>query len=307
MVKVPPYLHPGDTIGIVCPAGYMPREKVQTCIDTLKEWGYQVRLGKTVGGDSETYFSGTDRERWKDLQRMLNDDSVKAVLCGRGGYGMGRIIDRVRFRKFRKKPKWIIGYSDITVLHSHIYTRYGISTMHAPMAAAFNEEGYKNKYVLSLRRALEAVPMDYTCDPHAFNREGEAVGELVGGNLALLAHLTGTKSDIRTKNKILFLEDVGEYLYNIDRMMHQLKRSGKLSRLAGLVIGHFSESKDTERPFGQSAFEVVRSIVSEYRYPVCYGFPVSHTAENYALKIGFPCQLKVSGEEVSLREILPAK
>ena len=307
MVKVPPYLRPGDTIGIVCPAGYMPREKVQTCIDTLKEWGYQVRLGKTVGGDSETYFSGTDRQRWKDLQRMLNDDSVKAVLCGRGGYGMGRIIDRVRFRKFRKKPKWIIGYSDITVLHSHIYARYGISTMHAPMAAAFNEEGYKNQYVLSLRQALEAVPMNYTCDPHAFNREGEAVGELVGGNLALLAHLTGTKSDIRTKKKILFLEDVGEYLYNIDRMMHQLKRSGKLSRLAGLIVGHFSESKDTERPFGQSAFEIVRSVVSEYGYPVCYGFPVSHTTENYALKIGFPCQLKVSAEGVFLREILPAK
>jgi muramoyltetrapeptide carboxypeptidase len=175
------------------------------------------------------------------------------------------------------------------------------------MAAAFNDEGHKNKYVLSLRQALEGVPMDYTCDPHEFNREGEAVGELVGGNLALLAHLTGTKSDIRTRNKILFLEDVGEYLYNIDRMMHQLKRSGKLSKLAGLVIGHFSESKDTERPFGQSAFEIVRSIVSEYRYPVCYGFPVSHTAENYALKIGFPCRLKVSAEGVSLREILPAK
>lgn len=307
MVKVPPYLRPGDTIGIVCPAGYMPREKVQTCIDTLQEWGYQVRVGKTVGGDSETYFSGTDRERWKDLQRMLNDDSVKAVLCGRGGYGMGRIIDRVRFRKFRRNPKWIIGYSDITVLHSHVRARYGISTMHAPMAAAFNDEGHRNKYVLSLRQALEGVPMDYTCDPHEFNREGEAVGELVGGNLALLAHLTGSVSDVRTKKKILFLEDVGEYLYNIDRMMHQLKRSGKLSKLAGLVIGHFSESKDTERPFGQSAFEIVRSIVSEYRYPVCYGFPVSHTAENYALKIGLPCHLKVTPEGVSLREILPAK
>lgn len=304
MIKIPPYLKPGDTIGIVCPAGYMTREKIETCVSTLQEWGYKVRVGKTVGGSSQTYFSGTDRERLKDLQQMIDDKEVAAVLCGRGGYGMGRIIDKLKLRKFRKHPKWVIGYSDITVLHSHLYSNYGISSMHAPMAAAFNEEGYKTPYVLSLRQALEGRPMDYSCDTHEFNRTGVAEGELVGGNLALLAHLTGTDSDIRTKGKILFLEDVGEYLYNIDRMMHQLKRSGKLSKLAGLIIGHFSEAKDTERPFGSSAYEIVRDLVEEYKYPVCYGFPVSHTAENVALKFGFRCRLEVREDGVGLQEKL---
>jgi muramoyltetrapeptide carboxypeptidase len=304
MIEIPPYLKPGDTIGIVCPAGYMALEKVQTCIQTLGEWGYRVKLGNTVGSSSETYFSGTDRERLKDLQRMMDDREVHAVLCGRGGYGMGRIIERIKFRKFRKRPKWIIGYSDITVLHSHIYTNYKISTLHAPMAAAFNDDGYKTSFVLSLKNALEGGPMDYQCAAHEYNRPGTGEGELVGGNLALLAHLTGTDSDIRTRGKILFIEDVGEYLYSIDRMMHQLKRSGKLSKLAGLVIGHFSDSKDTERPFGQSAFQIVRALVDEYKYPVCYGFPVSHTAENVALKIGFPCRLEVNENGVRLQEVL---
>ena len=304
MIKIPPYLKPGDTIGIVCPAGYMTREKIETCVNTLQEWGYKVKIGRTVGSTSETYFSGTDKQRLKDLQKMINDKEVDAVLCGRGGYGMGRIIDRLKLRKFRKHPKWVIGYSDITVLHSHLYSRYGISSLHAPMAAAFNEEGFKTPFVLSLRDALEGKPMEYHCDAHEFNRPGLAEGELVGGNLALLAHLTGTGSDIRTRGKILFIEDVGEYLYNIDRMMHQLKRSGKLSKLAGLIIGHFSETKDTERPFGNSAFGIIRDLVEEYKYPVCYGFPVSHTVENVALKIGFRCRLEVKQEGVVLQEKL---
>ncbi len=307
MIKVPPYLKTGDTIGIVCPAGYMTAEKTETCVSTLRSWGYKVKVGRTVGSSSQTYFSGTDRERLKDLQQMIDDREVNAVLCGRGGYGMGRIIDKLKLRKFRKHPKWLIGYSDITVLHSHLYANYKISSMHAPMAAAFNEEGYRTPYVLSLKQALEGRPMDYGCAGHEFNRRGTAEGELVGGNLALLAHLTGTDSDIPTKGRILFIEDVGEYLYNIDRMMHQLKRSGKLAKLAGLIIGHFSETKDTERPFGSSAYEIVRALVDEYKYPVCYGFPVSHTAENVALKIGFPCRLRVDEKEVRLQETLQSE
>jgi muramoyltetrapeptide carboxypeptidase len=179
--------------------------------------------------------------------------------------------------------------------------------MHAPMAAAFNDDGYKNPYVRSLKDALEGRPMDYSCAVHEFNRQGEAAGELVGGNLALLAHLTGTGSDIKTKNRILFIEDVGEYLYNIDRMMHQLKRSGKLDKLSGLVVGGFTDVKDTERPFGQDAYQVIHSLVKEYDYPVCFGFPVSHDAENYALKIGFRCTLKVSHDGVTLKENLIQK
>src|ERR1700730_6903039 len=151
MIKIPPYLQKGDMIGMVCPAGYMALEKIQASIDTFQEWGYRVKPGKTISGDSHTYFSGTDEERLSDFQQMLDDDEVKAVFCARGGYGMSRIIDRVDFKKFKKQPKWIIGYSDITVLHSHLYSIYYIASLHAPMAAAFNEEGAKNEYILSLK------------------------------------------------------------------------------------------------------------------------------------------------------------
>ena len=302
MSIVPPFLKPGDTIGIVCPAGYMAAEKMQTCLRTLQDWGYRVKTGKTVGSNSQTYFSGTDEERLADFQQMLDDDEVRAVLCGRGGYGTGRIIDSIKFKKFRKHPKWVIGYSDITVLHSHIHSNFGISTLHAPMAAAFNEEGYKNEFVGSLRDALEGKKLSYTCPVHAFNRPGKAKGELVGGNLALLTHLIGSRSDIKTKNRILFLEDIGEYLYNIDRMMHQLKRSGKLDKLAGLVVGRFTDTKDSERPFGKTVYEIIQHLVKDYEYPVCFEFPVSHDAENYALKIGFNYELEVSKDKVLLAE-----
>ena len=302
MIKIPPYLQKGDTIGIVCPAGFMMAEKVQTCVDILLQWGYLVKLGKTVGGDSTTYFSGTDEERLIDFQLMLDDDEVKVVLCGRGGYGMGRIIDKIDFKKFKKQPKWIIGYSDITVLHSHLYSNYYISSLHSPMAGAFNDEGYKNEFVLSLKNALEGKKIKYSCTPHEFNKKGEAVGELVGGNLALLSHLVGTDSDLKTKGKILFIEDVGEQLYNIDRMMHQLKRSGKLAKLAGLIVGGFTDTQNTERPFGKTAYEIINELINEYDYPVCFDFPVSHSDRNYALKVGVGYKLKVTKSKVTLEE-----
>ncbi|HWR34228.1 MAG TPA: LD-carboxypeptidase [Chitinophagaceae bacterium] len=302
MIKIPPYLQKGDCIGIVCPAGAMPVEKVSECIRVLNEdWGFTTKVGKTVG-NKFNYFSGTDEERLADFREMMDDDEVKAVLCARGGYGMGRIIDQVDFKKFKKQPKWIIGYSDITVLHSHLYTNYYISSLHSPMAGAFNDDGNKNEFVLSLKNALEGKKLKYQCLAHEFNRKGEAIGELVGGNLALLAHLTGTDSDIKTRGRILFIEDVGEYLYNIDRMMYQLKRSGKFSKLAGLVVGGFIESKDTENPFGQTAYEIIRDIVKDYDYPVCFDFPVSHTDRNYALKIGVGYKLKITKSRVFLEE-----
>lgn len=302
MVKVPPYLEPGDTIGITCPAGYMAAVKAQTCIDTLQQWGYKVKVGATLGSDSTTYFSGTDDERLHDFQSMLDDDTVKAILCGRGGYGMGRIIDKIDFKAFKKSPKWIIGFSDITVLHSHLYSNYKIASLHAPMAAAFNDEGFNNEYIQSLRKALEGKTARYQCEVHDFNHKGEAIGELVGGNLSLIAHGIGTPSDIKTKGRILFLEDIGEQLYNIDRMLYQLKRSGKLDKLAGLIIGGFTDNKDTERPFGKTVYEIIHEVVKEYDYPVCFNFPVSHEKENYALKVGVGYKLKVGKGKVVLEE-----
>jgi muramoyltetrapeptide carboxypeptidase len=302
LIKIPPYLQKGDTIGLVCPAGYMPVEKVSECIRILnEEWGYTTKIGTTIGQQYH-YFSGTDEERLDDFQHMLDDDNVKAILCARGGYGISRIIDRIDFSKFKKSPKWIIGFSDVTVLHSHIYRNYNIATMHAPMANAFNDDGYKNEFVQSLRNALEGKKIKYQAAPHQFNRKGEGIGELVGGNLALLSHLTGSDSDIKTKGRILFIEDVGEYLYNIDRMLYQLKRSGKLDKLAGLIVGGFTDMKDTERPFGQTVHEIISDAVAEYDYPVCFDFPVSHGTENYALKIGVGYKLKVGKSKVMLEE-----
>jgi muramoyltetrapeptide carboxypeptidase len=302
MIKIPPYLRPGDTIAIVCPGGYMSLEKAQTCIDTLGQWGYQVQIGKTLGGDSSNYFAGTDKERLADFQAALDDASVKAILCGRGGYGIGRIIEKIDFSRFKNDPKWIIGFSDVTVLHAHIYANYKIATLHAPMAGAFNDGGAEGEYVRSLRHALEGKSAKIHYPAHSFNRKGEAVAELVGGNLSLLAHLTGTSSDIKTKGKILFLEDVGEYLYNVDRMLYQLRRSGKLDRLAGLIVGGFTELKDTTRPFGEDITTIIRDIVKEYDYPVAFGFPVSHEKENYALKVGVGYKLKVGKNRTVLEE-----
>lgn len=302
MIKIPPYLTKGDTIGIVCPAGYMPYEKAATCIEVLQQWGYKVRIGKTLGNQFH-YFSGTDEERLADLQMMLDDKEVKAILCGRGGYGMSRIIDQLDFKAFKKNPKWLIGFSDITVLHAHVYRQFNIATLHAPMAAAFNDGEFENEFIQSLRKALKGGLSNYTCGTHVLNRTGKAEGELVGGNLSLVAHLIGSASSFQTRGKILFLEDVGEYIYNVDRMMIQLKRSGMLQQLAGLVIGGFSEMKDTTTPFGTDVFSAIHSHVKEYKYPVCFDFPVSHEKNNYALKVGMKHQLSVSKNKVVLKEL----
>lgn len=299
---IPPFLQPGDTIAIVCPAGFMAREKAQTCIDTLIQWGYHVRIGSTLNSDSTNYFSGTDDERLSDLQQALDDPNIKAVLCGRGGYGLSRIIDSIDFTRFRENPKWVVGFSDITVLHAHLFTIYDTASLHAPMAGAFNDGGDIGQSVLSLRRALTGEKAAYDCPTHSFNHHGRATAPLVGGNLSLLAHLTGTPTALDTRGKLLFLEDVGEYLYNIDRMLLQLKRSGQLANLAGLLVGGFTDGKDTTRPFGATVEEIIRDHISEYDYPVCFGFPVSHSKDNVALKIGLPHTLIVSDEPTLLVE-----
>ncbi len=287
---------------MVCPAGYMPPEKWQTAVEILQQEGYTVRLGSTMHSRSENYFSGTDGERLADLQEMLDDSSVKAIFCGRGGYGMGRIIDQLHFKNFRKHPKWIIGFSDITVLHAHVNRQLKIASLHAPMAAAFNEGEYANPYVQSLLAALRGEKSIYRKAPHPYDKRGKASGRLVGGNLALVSHLIGTRSAYKTKDRILFLEDVGEQLYNIDRMMIQLKRSGMLENLSALILGGFTDNKDTDRPFGKDIEDIFKELLDEYDYPICYGFPVSHDKENYALKVGVNHNLIVNQEGAILSE-----
>ena len=296
----PSHLKQGDTIGIVCPSGYIPLEKVQICIQTLEKWGYKVKLGTTVGAKKDS-FSGTDQQRAEDLQTMFDDASVKAILCARGGYGASRIINTIHFQAFNKQPKWVIGFSDITVLHAAILQQNCMS-IHGPMAAAFAKGEAGEPYIQSLKKALEGEKTSYTIPAHSMNTLGNAKAELVGGNLCILAHLIGSKNALDTNGKILFLEDVGEYHYNIDRLMIQCKNAGLFDNLAGLVIGGFTDLKDPSSDFGASAYEIIKEHTLGYSYPICFDFPISHSLPNFAIKQGQVYSLAVSAQEVSLTE-----
>ena len=296
----PSHLKPGDTIGIVCPSGYIPIEKVQICIQTLEKWGYKVKLGTTVGAKKDS-FSGTDQQRAEDLQTMFDDASVKAILCARGGYGASRIINTIHFQAFNKQPKWVIGFSDITVLHAAILQQNCMS-IHGPMAAAFAKGEAGEPYIQSLKKALEGEKTSYTIPAHSMNTLGNAKAELVGGNLCILAHLIGSKNALDTNGKILFLEDVGEYHYNIDRLMIQCKNAGLFDNLAGLVIGGFTDLKDPSSDFGASANEIIKEHTLGYSYPICFDFPISHSLPNFAIKQGQVYSLAVFAQEVSLTE-----
>lgn len=308
MIKIPAYLKQGDIIGMICPSGCMSLEKMQKCIEILQQWGFNIKRGQTLGTQCN-YFSATDKERLHDLQLMLDDNSVKAIFCARGGYGLSRIIDNVSFEKFIEKPKWIIGYSDITLLLAHVYSNYKVASLHAPMAAAFNEIEESKKHIQSIFDSLSGKHQLYKVAAHNLNRQGTCEGKLVGGNLALLTHIIGTKSDINTKNKILFIEDIGEYKYNVDRMLMQLKRAGKLDKLAGFMVGQFTDMKDTIIPFGQTIEEIIFNKIKEYDYPVCFDFPVGHVKENYALKVGGTYKLSITKQKVILNEkaLYPSK
>lgn len=296
----PSHLKQGDTIGIVCPSGYIPLEKVQICIETLEKWGYQVKLGKTVGAKKDS-FSGTDTERAADLQFMLDDPTVKAILCARGGYGASRIISVMNFKHFNEQPKWVIGFSDITVLHAAILKQNCMS-IHGPMAAAFAKGEAGEPYIQSLKQVLEGQKTSYTIPAHVMNNMGSTKAELVGGNLCILAHLIGSKNAIDTSGKILFLEDVGEYHYNIDRLMIQCKNAGMFDHLAGLVVGGFTDLKDPSSDFGATAYDIIKEHTSAYTYPICFDFPISHSLPNFAIKQGQVYSLAVSAQEVSLTE-----
>lgn len=296
----PSHLRQGDTIGIVCPSGYIHLEKVQVCIQTLEKWGYKVKLGTTVGEKKDS-FSGTDQQRAEDLQTMLDDSSIKAILCARGGYGASRIINRINFNCFNEQPKWVIGFSDITVLHAAILQQNCMS-IHGPMAAAFAKGEAGEPYIQSLKQVLEGQPTAYTISANSMNGLGVAKAEMVGGNLCMLAHLIGSKNAIDTNGKILFLEDVGEYHYNIDRLLIQCKNAGLFDHLAGLVIGGFTDLKDPSSDFGASAYEIIKEHILGYTYPICFDFPISHSLSNFAIKQGQVYKLAISGQEVSLKE-----
>lgn len=301
MTKQPPFLKPGARIGITCPSGYLPEEKTLHAKKVLESWGFEVMMGATVG-TSYCYFSGTDEERQKDLQSMLDDNSLDAILMGRGGYGLSRIVDDLDFSKFVKSPKWICGFSDITVLHSHILSRYNIATLHSPMCAAFTPETENEPYLLSLKNAWLGMPMNYRFSATAISRPGQCKGVLTGGNLAMLAHLTGSISAVNMEGKILFIEDVGEYYYHVDRLMLNLKRAGVLAKLSGLVVGTFSDMQDTDRPFGQTVEELIFDKIKEFEYPVSFGFPAGHDTLNFTLKMGAEHNLSVGEGEMSLQE-----
>ncbi len=301
MITIPPNLALGDAIGLVCPSGYMPFEQVQECVTTLEKWGYKVAIGKTVGNQHH-YFSGTDAERLADLQAMINLPNVRAVLCGRGGYGLSRIIDSIDFSPLKANPKWIIGFSDITVLHAHLYNVCQFASIHAPMAAAFRNGGAIDAFVTSLRQVLSGEAYKYYAPVHPLNHNGNVTGRLLGGNLSIIAHLIGSASSYQALNGcILFLEDVGEYLYHIDRLFVQMKRAGLFQQLGGLILGGFTAMKDTTIPFGQSVYEIIDHHFQDAPFPICYDFPIGHQTNNYAVKVGLRHHLSVSDARVQLR------
>jgi muramoyltetrapeptide carboxypeptidase len=303
----PPDLKSGDRIGITSPAGFISEKDVAPAVERLREWGFNVKLGKTVGKRYYT-FGGTDEERLNDFQEMLDDEELTAILCARGGYGFVRIIDRLRFDRFRKFPKWIIGFSDVTVLHAHLHRHAGTTSLHAKMCNSFPEnwdaaEPEQRTSILSIRDALVGTKTNYIVPSHPQNRRGVCKGKLVGGNLKTLESLSGSGSDMQTKGKILFVEDTGEYLYSIDRMFWNLKRSGKLEGLAGLIVGGFKVKPDLPgEEFGSDLQQIVCEKVKEFEYPVCFDFPVGHQKNNVALKCGVVHELEVGEAQVILRE-----
>ncbi len=302
----PAYLKKGDIIGITCPAGFITTEDIQPAILKIKEWGFDVKIGDTVGKKDFT-FGGTDAERLSDFQSMLDDKNIKAILCARGGYGAIRIVDKIDFTKFVDHPKWIIGFSDITVLHSHINHNFGIATIHSKMCNSFPAdwslaEPIQVDTIESIRQCLTGEKISYPIVPNSRNRNGNATGMLVGGNLKTIESLAGSKSDLVTNNKILFVEDTGEYLYSIDRMFWNLKRTGKLDQLAALIIGGFKIKKEetAAEAFGKTLEEIVLEKVEGFKYPVCFDFPVGHQKNNFALKCGVQHALRVTVEKCNL-------
>lgn len=288
-ILTPPYLKQGDKIGLISTARKISKEELQVAIEHIESWGLKIKFGKNLF-NSYHQFSANDNRRTKDLQTMLDDDNIKAIICARGGYGTVRLIDKINFSKFQKIPKWIVGFSDVTVLHSHIHN-LKIASLHSTMPVNFSNNNLAS--IKSLKDALFGKSINVKAKHHPLNRFGESIGQVVGGNLSILYSLIGSPSDINTDGKILFLEDIDEYLYHIDRMMISLKRSGKLSNLKGLIIGGMTKMNDNKISFGKDAESIIFDTVSEFNYPMCFEFPAGHIKNNRSIKLGLRAKLKV--------------
>lgn len=297
MSKTPAFLVKGDKVALVAPAKRFEEREIEPGIQLLEQWGLQVVLGENIFKGYHQ-FSGTDEERLSDLQQALDNPSIKAIFSVRGGYGTSRIIDKINFSKFKQSPKWIIGFSDITVLHAYLNDRK-FTTLHGIMPLLFNEPASQES-VNFLKKALFGEKLHYAIPAHPLNKAGKAKGKVIGGNLSILNTVIGTKSDFSTKDKILFIEDVGEYLYHLDRMMVHLKRTKKLKKLSGLIVGHFTDIKDSPIPFGKTAYEIIHDAVKEYDYPVCFGFPAGHEPINFPLLFGTKANLVIGSKTATL-------
>jgi muramoyltetrapeptide carboxypeptidase len=288
----PKPLKPGDTIGIVATARRVTEENILPAVRQITQWGLKVKLSPYLYSNSHSYLAGTDKERSAAIQQFLDDPELAAIICARGGYGTTRIIDDIDFKEFKKHPKWIVGFSDITALHLML-SSLGFESIHGTMPILFSRDDSSDS-VRQLHQALFGEPLEINAPPHSNNRNGIGQGKLVGGNLSLLIDSLGTRHQPETRGGILILEEVDEYLYKIDRMMVQLKRAGILSGLAGLIGGHFTDIKDTELNFGESVEEIIRQHTKEYSYPVAFQFPTGHENPNFSWIEGREALLEVS-------------
>lgn len=291
-MKSPKHLQKGDTIGIISTARKINREEIDPAIKLIESWGLKVKLGKHLF-DVFHQFAGTTEARIEDLQNMLDDDSIQAILCARGGYGTVQLIDSIDFTKFKNNPKWIAGYSDVTVLHSHLHQVLGIQSIHSTMPINFPVDGIPNIATESLRKALFGEPLMYEYEVGEQSISGSCEGILCGGNLSILYSLLGSESSIETTNKILFIEDLDEYLYHIDRMMMNMKRNGKLENIKGLLVGGMTEMNDNTVPYGFDAEEIISDFISEKSIPVWFRFPAGHIPLNHAMIFGRKLRMEV--------------
>ena len=292
----PQLLKNGDKVAIVSPAGKLPEKGLDDAIKELKSWGLQVVLGKHVY-DINNYFAGKDTDRLNDLQQAFDDPNIAAVLCARGGYGVTRILEKIELESIRKNPKWVIGFSDITALQIKLENQ-GIASIHGPMGTSFsNSKSYSA--IMSLKELLFNGNSSLVSNEAAV-KSGSVTAAITGGNLSLINDSLGTVEEIETRNKILFIEEIGEKTYRIDRMFQQLLRAGKLDKLAGLVIGHFSEIEDGSSPFGESWREVITNITKPFSYPVAFGFDIGHEPDNMPIVMGGNYNLKVAVSESTL-------